>query len=543
MKIIIVSENRACQVQLLVDTLLKYHHYTDDTDQPGSIDISIIFNATGNHLTGYRILRENLPDYVTFEQTTSVKRAIIAHIQSSNKEHVVLLTDNMVFTRKFNIQHCIEALQSNRLKLLSNCFSLINGQNVCVDGDNIYNCQNLDYFKPYVTYEVEQNCDLYTAAPVGYIYNKNDIRDHIESIDFSNIQQLIENTKLNVDQIAMFPISVCSICTYNKVDNIDVYKNATNKHQYNIEALNTRYLLGYKIDEKLYDNLISNQLYQDTEPVFNLFLDSIDASSISQKPFTFSSGNQPEVSPLRISSAISEDIAEENISTDTVLFNEHFPVCHYINLDERRDRDDTVKDQFTKHDLSVYRWQATTLTEEESTSITNDGALKSHALNVPAQQACALSHLDLITHARNNDYDNIFIFEDDVVLHDDFNKLFDASLHDLLNHDPEWDMFFLGSNPVGPIKRITENLGQLTNAHCAHAYAVNKHFYDTILEFSFTRSVCTDAWYNDLMRSHKCYTSLPNITWQCEGFSDLCGFNVNYKPEMDEKYKPDNMIV
>jgi len=97
-------------------------------------------------------------------------------------------------------------------------------------------------------------------------------------------------------------------------------------------------------------------------------------------------------------------------------------------------------------------------------------------------------------------------------------------------------MLFLGTNPTCPIEKITPHLGRLGGAHCAQAYAVNRHFYDKVLEFTFSRSVCTDAWYNDLMRDNKCYTSLPNITWQAEGFSDLCGFNVNYKPEMDEKY-------
>ena len=527
MNIIILSENRACQANLLIDSIHKYA-------RNGLVDITVLFNASGNFNTGYKVLREKSSLPVILEETIDLKQSLLAHVDTNEHEVTLLLTDNMIFTREFDINLCVDRLASDQLDDLCDCFSLINGQNICRYVDNIYQSPGIDYFKPTVSIELDQDNLLYKVAPIGYIFKNENLNNIINNTEFNDVSQLQENMPSIYNStgdpaiVEFFPISVCSICTYNKVDKIDIYNIIDAPHQYNVEALNTRYLLGYEINLDVYHNLISNQVHQDTVPEFTLDLKSTDVLSGINKPFNKSRTLPPIIKADTEPASI--------VIEDTKLtFNNFFSLSHYINLDSRRDRDTDVKDQFKKHNLNVHRWQATVISDEESEEICKT-AIHSNALKVPAQQACALSHTKLVEFAQTGDHDNIFIFEDDVVLHDDFNRLLELTLADLMDHDPTWDMLFLGTNPTCPIEKITPHLGRLGGAHCAQAYAVNRHFYDKVLEFTFSRSVCTDAWYNDLMRDNKCYTSLPNITWQAEGFSDLCGFNVNYKPEMDEKY-------
>lgn len=531
MNIIILSENRACQVNLLIDSI---HRYVRN----GLVDITVLFNAHGNFNTGYKVLRENIKSSnhsVLLEETTDFKQSLLAHINTNQHELSLLLTDNMVFTREFDISLCVDRLTSEQPDLQCDCFSIINGQNICRYVDNIYESSGVDYFKPTVSIQLDQDNLLYKVAPIGYVFKNENLDSIINNTEFNDISQLQEsmpsicNSAGDPAIVEFFPISICSICTYNKVDNIDIYNIIDAPHQYNVEALNTRYLLGYKINLDIYHNLISNQIHQDTDPEFNLNLKSTDVLSNINKPFS----KRKRYLPPTIETTPEPELDIPEVHKFT--FNDFFSLAHYINLDSRRDRDTDVKEQFKKHDLTVHRWQATVISDEESQEICKT-AIPSNALKVPAQQGCALSHTKLVEFAQSGDLNNIFIFEDDVVLHDDFNRLVELTLTDLIDHDPEWDMLFLGSNPTCPIEKITPHLGRLHGAHCAQAYAVNRHFYDKVLEFTFSRSVCTDAWYNDLMRDNKCYTSLPNITWQVEGFSDLCGFNVNYKPEMDEKY-------
>ena len=109
---------------------------------------------------------------------------------------------------------------------------------------------------------------------------------------------------------------------------------------------------------------------------------------------------------------------------------------------------------------------------------------------------CALSHRAVINEAKNSGYKNILVFEEDAVLHKNFEPLFKKNIEELLSRRRgrfiSWDILYLGAcvwNPKPPKKPRTfesvrgcDYLKFLTRSTCTHALAYNNTCYDYILK-------------------------------------------------------------
>jgi hypothetical protein len=78
----------------------------------------------------------------------------------------------------------------------------------------------------------------------------------------------------------------------------------------------------------------------------------------------------------------------------------------------------------------------------------------------------------------------------------------------------------------------------LTGAYCAHAYAVNAHFYDKLLEYKFEQFRIFDEYLFNEMRNpnHNIYTVLPITAIQYDSFSTIEGKEVKYKDVLINSY-------
>jgi len=102
---------------------------------------------------------------------------------------------------------------------------------------------------------------------------------------------------------------------------------------------------------------------------------------------------------------------------------------------------------------------------------------------------CALSHRAIIDKSKKNKYKNILVFEEDALLHKNFNSLFDKNLKEL--KEVQWDILYLGAcvwNPKPPKNPRTfesvrgcDYLKFLTRSTCTHGLAYNHTCYDYIL--------------------------------------------------------------
>ena len=219
---------------------------------------------------------------------------------------------------------------------------------------------------------------------------------------------------------------------------------------------------------------------------------------------------------------------------------EFFDKIFYINLDDRPERDLHIQKELNKYGIVAERFSAIQLTPEQNEILKKEGCTFKNDERPEYSRfakSCALSHIHIILKSKLMGYKNVLILEDDVTFKDDLLDGLTKSLNDL-KKQPKWDMFYLGCNPFS-YKKAADNLGICFGAYAAHAYAVNNHFYDTILNIPFKVLPVIDVYYYNLATNplNKIYMSLDNLAWQTSGYSTIEEKMVSYYPIIQQRYE------
>lgn len=112
-----------------------------------------------------------------------------------------------------------------------------------------------------------------------------------------------------------------------------------------------------------------------------------------------------------------------------------------------------------------------------------------------------LKHKHCIEEQLKNNYQNILILEDDVILFDDFNGFLDKCMSEFNNTNV--DMMFIGSDfnfhapNIQPDKYVYVNENQLTR--CAHGYVVNIKCSEKILDHMYPVNLPWDFKLNEII--------------------------------------------
>ena len=162
-----------------------------------------------------------------------------------------------------------------------------------------------------------------------------------------------------------------------------------------------------------------------------------------------------------------------------------------INLESRLDRLVHVEAEFRKIDLKCNRFNAIKM---------KNGAV-----------GCTLSHIKCLELAIQNDYDQVFICEDDITFlnHNQMMK----SLKKFNNKINTWDVLLIGGNVIQPYTQIEDFCLKVTNIQTTTGYVVNKHYYATLMdnfktgleqllrtnEKNFMRLICIGNTSNQMM--------------------------------------------
>jgi GR25 family glycosyltransferase involved in LPS biosynthesis len=209
----------------------------------------------------------------------------------------------------------------------------------------------------------------------------------------------------------------------------------------------------------------------------------------------------------------------------------------YINLDEREDRKIKIEQEFLKYNIKAERFSAVSLTYEQNQDLIKRGCVfydETRPEYAPRAKSCTLSHLNVIFRSKLMKYENILVLEDDIVFSENIIEDLSKAIEEL-KKEKKWDMFYLGCNPLY-VKKMTDNLSKSLGVLQTHAYAVNKHFYNTILEHDFKGSPCIDLYYCGLAKENNIYLTTKNLAMQSDGFSDIEGHHVEYNFCTQGKY-------
>jgi glycosyl transferase family 25 len=139
----------------------------------------------------------------------------------------------------------------------------------------------------------------------------------------------------------------------------------------------------------------------------------------------------------------------------------HLAKIIYINLDKRTGRKREMEEELRSHGLEAERFPA--------------------HYNELGIAGCTHSHLDVLKLAKERDYPNVLILEDDfefLVSKEEFEQELSA----LFAEAPKFDVCMLSYNlidseeiPQTPFRRVLE-------AQTASGYIVNRHYYDELIQ-------------------------------------------------------------
>jgi glycosyl transferase family 25 len=210
-----------------------------------------------------------------------------------------------------------------------------------------------------------------------------------------------------------------------------------------------------------------------------------------------------------------------SIGNDIIFNNNRQYTALYINLENRKDRKNHIENGLKKVEFNNF-------SRFNAILDTNKGYI-----------GCSRSHLECLKLAREKNYSNVIIFEDDfefTIDKDEFNYL----LNYILNID--YDVFMLSYNTLPSDITETEYpiLRKIKNTQTASGYIVKRKYYDklisnyqealTLLEKTDNYSLyANDQYWKSLQKTDNwlCYKKRVGI--QIQSFSDIAKTTVNYR--------------
>jgi glycosyl transferase family 25 len=188
----------------------------------------------------------------------------------------------------------------------------------------------------------------------------------------------------------------------------------------------------------------------------------------------------------------------------------------YINLESRPDRRAKIEQELAYFGDKVIRLNAV-----------------KHTIGIIG---CGASHIKALELAKENNWPNVLIVEDDMMWNDSSNR-FEALLHLETLLCGEYDVILLGGVDV----KCSGPNGRLLSAQTATAYIVNNRYYDVLLnnyreglqQLVSTRNIpryALDMYWKQLQPRDKWFIILPSLCIQRPDYSDIQDKMVDYRP-------------
>jgi glycosyl transferase family 25 len=194
---------------------------------------------------------------------------------------------------------------------------------------------------------------------------------------------------------------------------------------------------------------------------------------------------------------------------------DHIEKIIYINLEDRVDRKDLLLKE-----LSVIPDIDNKLIRFNAIKDKKHGAI-----------GCSKSHIKCLEMAIENNWKNVLIIEDDIILYNYKNSI--NLLNELILKP--YDVILLG----GTFINFDTNTYKLYSGKAASSYLVSSHYYNILLEnfkeglhklerTMILESYCIDVYWNELQRKNNWYIVNPALMIQRDSYSDIEKQNVNY---------------
>lgn len=202
----------------------------------------------------------------------------------------------------------------------------------------------------------------------------------------------------------------------------------------------------------------------------------------------------------------------------------------YINLDYRKDRKNRLTSSFEIVGIPEDKYQRFTAIRHEN-----------------GKYGCLLSHLEILKMAKEKQWKNVLVVEDDMVFNNhpyDFCRLQDFFTH--LQQQPGWDVAMLSGNYY-IVHTVIPGFVRLEWAYGGNCYIVNAHYYDTLIanfleskegiekNFNTDKFHLDDHW-RELMVKDNWFGIYPCLGYQSNGFSDINNCHIDQKDTFSRNF-------
>ena len=183
-------------------------------------------------------------------------------------------------------------------------------------------------------------------------------------------------------------------------------------------------------------------------------------------------------------------------------------VC--INLDRRPDRWRRVQAELARHGFNAV---------ERFSAIDGDAIEKpAHWTHTAGAYGCLLSHVQVVSEARDSGAANVLIFEDDVVLDPEFENKFARFIKEVPG---DWDMLYFGALHKDEPLKTSVHVGRITKANSTFAYALKHTVFDEFIALNRRAEDVLDMNSYRLQHRFNCYCFMPNLAWVEAEYSDV----------------------
>ncbi len=254
--------------------------------------------------------------------------------------------------------------------------------------------------------------------------------------------------------------------------------------------------------------------------------------------------------------------SKEKQTDNPFNINDYFDRIYVMNLDRRADRWEKIRRVAERHKLEITRFPAVdgygepvksqwekyaasplmTLPEGvEALTDYRDKFLKYHhyiariqfmesklnrkAVQSPGALGYALSYISILKEAIRNDFNRILIFDDDIVLHKNFNEEFEKHVQQLPSG---WKLFMLGAMQHRWEPYITMYRDMFYRCHgssvASHAVGIDRKVFLPLLFYSEKLDLPVDEgaiFHIQNVYDKNCYIFLPNLAIQDMTESDI----------------------
>lgn len=242
-KLLVWSKDRACQLELLLNSLNRH--------AAGLFDINIIYTfSSGFYKAGYKKLQDS--DYAaTWIYETNLQKQTRDFINSA-EDHVSFSTDDQVFFKHVNQESLLKHLPQNDNEI----FSFRLGFNTLVQ-----DCHAGTYQRPLYNYVIEDDIVSwntneyhpfdnygYPLALDTHVFRATKMQELISYFEFKNTNQLeskMQNYTSTINRMSSFTNSVSVNIPCN---NMSTITRSGEKFAFDVQFLNEQFLNGKRLD-------------------------------------------------------------------------------------------------------------------------------------------------------------------------------------------------------------------------------------------------------------------------------------------------------